>query len=229
VIEPNNQGTTLPGRLVQYTHLLTNTGRFSETINLSAQSRLGWDTFVAPITIQLGPEQTVPVSVTIIVPAFASAGSIDETTVTARVARQPNVFDQVVNTTTVSQFASVDISPDRRLPLERGKRVRFEHIVTNLGNGNDTFVISATSDVNWSVTVTPSVTAALGRGISYPVDVEVQIPADADENALVRFRIRATSKFDPAVTQEAIDTIGSLRLQSPPGGSGRVYLPVIRR
>jgi CSLREA domain-containing protein len=229
LIEPDNQSTTLPGRLVQYTHLVTNTGRFSETINITAQSNLGWSTFVAPVSIQLGPEQTIPVSITVVVPAFASAGAVDKTTITARVARQPTVFDQVVNTTTVQQFAAVDISPNRTLPFERGKRVRFEHIVTNLGNGNDTFVISATADVNWTVSVTPSVTAALGRGISYPVDVEVQIPADADESALARFRIRATSKFDPAVTQEALDTIGSLRLQSPPGGSGRVYLPVIRR
>ena len=58
-----------------------------------------------------------------------------------------------VVTTTVSQVAAVDVSPDNATSADPGDVVYYAHVVTNNGNGDDTIDMTAVSSNGWTVQV----------------------------------------------------------------------------
>ena len=232
VIAPDNEGSALPGELVSYTHTVTNTGFTTDTIILDVRSSLGWQADVSPVSLFLEPGETAPVTVTVLVPLFVDAGTVDLTIVTARSASDPRApSGEAVDTTTALQYAGVDISSGGAALLEPGKLIEFDHQVLNVGNGRDTFVISVTQTLDWELTFTPTTTPRLSRNIRFPVEVDVQIPADVDPEAVNEITVTATSEFDPMVSSRLVNIIAPLTIQQEPPGEqdNEVYLPLVHR
>lgn len=226
-IAPDRSGSRLPGLPIRYTHYVTNTGRVSDTIAIDTVSKLGWETFAAPPSLRLEPGATGIVTVTVVVPRTASAGTIDTTTVTARSTAAPEVTASVVDTTTVEQFAGVSFSPSRSAVLAPGREIRFQHTVVNLGNGPDAFMIKTSQELDWEVTVVPTTTLTIPRGGNYPVDVTVKVPANVQPSAINRISLRAVSRFDSAAADAVQDTVSM-----PPEQNTmiyRTYMPLTQR
>ncbi len=98
----------------------------------------------------------------------------------------------------------------------------YEHTLTNLGNGSETFLLSASSSEGWSVSVQPAA-VTLGKGDTETVKVFVSIPASAAAGTVDVTTVTATSQSDGAVSDTATD---STTRQAYPYG---VYLPLVRR
>ena len=231
IVDPDRAGTALPGAAVEYTHVVTNTGRFEDSYALSTVSSLGWRSSVAPARVRLLPGESAPVVVTVFVPTSAESNAIDTTALTARSVADSTVSEQATAATRVLQIAGADLSPSLSARLTLGKTIAFQHTLLNSGNGRDSYVITATQTLNWRVQIDYTAPPTKhGRGISLPVQVIVTIPADAPANALDQITIRATSKFDSTVYSEVVDTIAPIMTQSTPSTPGqRVYLPLIAR
>lgn len=210
---------------VRYTFNVTNTGRISETFTVDVVSLLGWETFGSS-EIFLDPGESTLLSVAVVVPYVAAAGSVDTTTVTVSSQQAPNVEAQAMIETTARQAAGVNFSPNDVRPPVPGQEIRFQHTVVNIGNGIDGFIITATQDLNWPITIEPVTTPNLRRGGSFPIEVRVRVPGDVSTTAFNRVIVRATSKFDPSVYDEVFDFISPVQRLTPPE---RVYLPLAGR
>jgi parallel beta-helix repeat protein len=216
-------GPALPGALVTCVHTITNTGFSPDTYILSAVSPLGWGTSAAPAILFLAPGNSSLITVTLSVPTSAEAGLVHNLQFRAGSTALPSVFQLITDTTTVLQVAGVSFSPSRSAPAVGGQEVQFLHNVLNTGNGLDSYVITATQTLNWSITIVPTQTDTLPRGVYQPVQVKVQVPPGVTAASVNRITLRARSRFAPSVTDDLVDIIGSA------GAPGQViYLPVIR-
>jgi uncharacterized membrane protein len=222
----NCDGSALPGALVTCVHTVTNTGFSSDTYEISTISPLGWTTAVAPVILPLGPGASRTVTITLAVPSSAEAGLQHVLTFRARSTALPSLVQTLTDTTTVLQVAGVSFSPSRVTPTVGGQLVQFQHTVLNTGNGLDSYVISATQDLNWSVTIVPTTTSALPRGTYQTIQVSIQVPSGAASVVTNRITLRATSKLNPAVFEQLVDTIGIVG--APNARYRYVYLPVQR-
>jgi uncharacterized membrane protein len=240
-IAPDRSSAALPGTVVQYTHYITNTGFAEETFNVSALSSLNWDTFVGSNQVTLKPDQSAVITVSLTIPSSAPATLPGDPPHTMLVLVQstsdPSVSDQAIDTTSIRQVSALSFSPDRITGLARGRTVTFEHTLINLGNAPDTFTITVTQDLNWTVQICvtadcappPAVTPLpLSPGIPFPIIVKVQVPANASDTQVNRIVVRATSKADTSVFERVVDTISPLAITVVPTGVS-VYLPIIKR
>ena len=149
------------------------------------------------------------VTITLAVPSSADAGLHHVLTINARSTALPSISQSLTDTTTVLQVGGVSFSPSRSTPTVGGQLVQFQHTVLNTGNGLDTYTITATQTLNWSITIVPTTTSTLSRGVYATVQVSIQVPAGATTVESNLIRLRATSKFAPAIFGDVEDTIGS--------------------
>jgi uncharacterized repeat protein (TIGR01451 family) len=71
-----------PGKILTYTHALTNTGTRSDTYSLSLDSSQGWSVLEPTADIPLAPGESAQLAVTVSIPEGASAGSLETATLT---------------------------------------------------------------------------------------------------------------------------------------------------
>jgi uncharacterized membrane protein len=213
---------------VRYTHIVRNIGFSTDTIRLRAQSLLNYETLpVAPSSVQLAPGQSQTVEVTVLIPTSAAAGDLDTVVVTAQSTGNPDLPPALAtNVTTVRQVPGISLAPSRGALLVPGARLVFDHQVTNIGNGIDSYQISFTQDLSWTVTLVVTRTPGLARGGSYPVQVRVTVPTAAAGLASNRIRITARSATDSSVTGQVVDTISPIIIGNRPQFD--TYLPVVR-
>jgi uncharacterized membrane protein len=219
----NCNGPALPGAVVTCVHTITNTGFSSDSYLITTLSPLGWTTAVAPAVLFLNAGATGTVTVTLAVPTSADAGLQHVLTVNARSTGLPSLSKTLTDTTTVLQVGGVSFSPSRTAPTVGGQLIEFQHTVLNTGNGLDTYTITATQALNWSITIVPTTTNALPRGTYQTIQVLIQVPPGATAVETNQIRLRATSHFAPAIYDELVDTIGTSNF--PTGRLYVVYLP----
>ena len=123
--------------------------------------------------------------------------------------------------TTVALVPAVSLEPDRAAGGTPGLVV-YEHTLTNLSNGSETFLLSASSSLGWGVSVQPA-SVLLAQGGTATVKVFVSIPASAAPGTVDVTTVTATSQSDGSVSDTATD---STTRQAYPYG---VYLPLVRR
>ena len=91
----------LPGQQVVYTHNLSNTGKFADTFQITAQSSNAWSVATNPLITTLISHTSSILTITLTVPATASGGMRDRVIITATSQLSPGVYNSLVNTTTV--------------------------------------------------------------------------------------------------------------------------------
>ena len=102
IIQPDHSGEASPGDLVQYTHIVTNTGNTADTFTITPHSNLGFPVSATPNSLSLAAGNSAPVQINISVPATGYANITDTTTVTAASANDPAQYDTAVNTTFIT-------------------------------------------------------------------------------------------------------------------------------
>ena len=99
----------------------------------------------------------------------------------------------------IGQVAGVDVEPPRSSLAPAGTSIVFPHTLTNVGNGPDTFVLTATSLDGWPIRM---VLDANGDGIENagdsPIAGPVALNADAVAQILVVLDIPGTTPTTPA-------------------------------
>jgi hypothetical protein len=101
MIAPDNTGFGDPGTDMIYTHWVTNTGNVADFFLLNPQSSQGWDVGLSTSFISLAPGERTQITVTVSIPAAATLGTVDVTTIFATSSNDPTVQDSATNTTTV--------------------------------------------------------------------------------------------------------------------------------
>ncbi|MCL4870447.1 MAG: right-handed parallel beta-helix repeat-containing protein [Anaerolineae bacterium] len=101
MIAPDNTGFGDPGTDILYTHWVTNTGSTADSFLLNPQSTEGWDVGLSQNFISLNPGERVQITVTVSIPAAATLGTVDVTTISATSTNDPTVLDSATDTTTV--------------------------------------------------------------------------------------------------------------------------------
>jgi parallel beta-helix repeat protein len=220
-------GPALPGAVLTCVHTIVNTGFSADTYLVSTLSPLGWSTAVAPALLFLAPGASGTVTITLTVPSSADAGLQHLLTVRARSTALPSIFQTLTDTTTILQLAGISFSPNRVAPTIGGQLLQFQHTLLNTGNGLDSYVITATQNLNWSITIVPTTTSALPRGTYQTIQVSVQVPSGATTVVTNRITLRARSTFAPSLSEEVVDMVGVV------GAEGtrylNTYLPVQMR
>jgi len=216
---------TAPGLSVDFPLDVINTGGTSDNFDLSATIPAGWTmTFyldangngildnpeLIPIA-NVGPVVAggeVNVIARVDVPAGEVPG-VNATTFRATSALNAGIFDEIANTVTVLGTAAVTITPDRNGTGTANGTVRYQHTVTNTGNVDDTFMLSALSSNAWSYAFfdlannpIPSVT--LVAGATQDIIVQLSIPGGVAIGTIETGTITVTGNGTGA-TDSAID------------------------
>ncbi len=227
LLEPNNTASGLAGSLIFYNHVITNTSSQAYTFEIVAQSSNGWFTLPSPtfpMTLTLAPGESAPVEVNMNIPGATPAGTMDTMVVTATAVISPSIFDTAINVTTVltEQVAGVDIAPDYAQIAMPGDSLVYTHTLTNLGNDFDTFTVTVGSDQGWTVSANQS-SVSLFAGQQSEILVTVNVPPGAISGTVDTTTVLATSGFDPAVSDTALDV--TTVMTETTGGGGVSITP----
>ncbi|MCX7681277.1 MAG: right-handed parallel beta-helix repeat-containing protein [Anaerolineae bacterium] len=230
---PSRSGTNWPGTKVHYTHVITNTGNYTDTFVINYASSRGWEVAVSPRVVTVGgwptprpagAVYTATVYVTVTIPPLGVAfgGEVERTVITATSRTNPTLKRSVVDTTTAKQVGGAlfvhnyDDTPAPNKPAVRvynpttnPRTVVFVHTLTNLGNGRDVFDLSVSSLKGWPVTISPAPTVALGYQGSVTVFITLTTPGPGTPYPFPapwdRVVATATSRFDPTIRDTVTD------------------------
>lgn len=205
LVIPNREGSMAPGQQAHYLHTVTNNTDMTRTVSLTASSDRGWVTAVLAgdgvsrlETATLAPGASAPVVVRVSVPATATPGLLDVTTLGATDVSDPLARGAATASTRVR--AALTAEPNRTTASGPGTIVWFEHTITNSWPSTRTVSLSAANNGGWSVAVynqAKSATTAsvvLGpQGGSATVQVRVTIPAAAAEGVATTTTLTATA------------------------------------
>ena len=112
-LSPGYSLTTVPGRIVSYTHILTNSATSTDTLTLRVASSQGWPvlllgrgypTGTALLPLQLGANMTDTVVASLTVPITAG-GSVDHAVITVTSQLSPSMWITVADVTTVTAYS----------------------------------------------------------------------------------------------------------------------------
>ncbi len=209
-----------PGQTVTYTHIVTNTGSYTDTFSIASSSSRGWASVQPNTPITLGPGATATVKVIVTVPANAISGTVESTAVTVTSQADNAVRVTVTDTTTAGHVPGVAMTPNRSGQVYAGGSLVYAHTLTNTGNGPDTFTIACTSGKGWGVSCGPN-PVSLGMGASATVQVTVVVPANVVSGTVDTTVVTATSQADGSVAATVTDVTKAIAPQ------GRVYLPLV--
>lgn len=230
-VTPDNTGSMTTGTAISYRHTVANNTSTTDTVNLSAVSSQGWNVVFrnaadsTTITlVAVGPNSSVNIIARITVPATATAGSQDVTTVRGTSSNNPSNYDEARDTTTVKQRVLID--PDNEGATGAGTTIAYSHTVTNSWNTTDTIRLTATSSLSWTVRIydsggineTSSVT--LGpNGAFADIIVRITVPSGTGINTVDVTTITATSVSNPSYFDTATDrtTVRALVTYRDPG------------
>ncbi|MCI0577600.1 MAG: right-handed parallel beta-helix repeat-containing protein [Chloroflexi bacterium] len=211
VFVPVSQTATISSGVVYtYSHVITNTGDFTDSYSLAMNNQTtggtGWGYFLTPTLITDLPVEA-SVQVTFVITG-GSPGYVDTTVITATSATDPLLTRSVVDTTIISQTAGVDIEPSLSGSGLPGEVITYNHILTNTGDGPDTYTLTVTSAVppGWNITITPSNTGVVLPGATLPFTVAVEIPATAVSGTVHTAQITAISGANPVISDTLTDT-----------------------
>ena len=216
---PDRTGSAHPNSIVTYIHVLTNTGTGPDTFVLThTGSDQNWLVkYDTPIS--LGADQTKTIMVRVTVPAGVVSNTTETTIVTAASQADHNIWANATDTTTVGHVPGVEFGPDQTNSAHPGSTITYTHILTNTGNGLDTFVLTHIgSNQDWLVQYDTPI--SLGASQTKTIVVNITVPADVAACTVKRTAITAASQAGNNVWASITDTTTVI----PPYC---IYLPVV--
>ena len=237
-LTPDRSGTGLPGSVVTYTHILTNTGNVTDTFTVTHAGKLGWPVgyrFVGGGTVNPGssitllPGATTTLVVSVTVPSGVLSGTVETTVITATSQAGGNVTASITDRTTAGHTLGVALTPDRSGTGLPGSAVTYTHILTNTGNSTDTFALTHKGKLGWAVkygiadagTVNFGSSVTLGAGATATLVVSVTVPLGVFNGTVETTVITATSQAAGNVAAAVTD---QTTVRAP-----IIYLPLIMR
>ncbi len=206
-LAPDAAGRATTGQSEVYTHILTNTGNYTDTFNLTFHSSVGLNVTLSQSILTLPMGGTATVVVTVTVPGSLTAFHLDTTVITATSTTVPSQFDTATDQTFVNRSAGVLIEPDQHVDANPDDILVYTHILTNTGDYTDTFSLSETSLLGWSTELlTASPLFDVGPGMTRTVQLEVQVPGNAPGGTVEVSTVFAASFFDSGIGDSAVDT-----------------------
>ncbi len=192
-----------PPAVLTYTFTFTNTGNGPDTFALSAGSSQGWDVVIGSTSsgvLAVGQSTTVVFTLTV---PIGSGGLVDTLTFTATSQANASVYNTAQATTQVNHAPDVELGVSQEKSAWAGRVFSYTHILTNTGNGPDTFDLSHSSSRGWTVNYATPV--AVGYNQTQTVIVYVTVPTGTEglEDVLM---ITATSQADASVVAVVTDT-----------------------
>ncbi|RME34975.1 MAG: hypothetical protein D6794_10020 [Deltaproteobacteria bacterium] len=217
--EASGGKTALPGGVVTYTVVITNSGDYTDTFDL-ALSGASWPIQVSATSVgplKAGASASVVVSVTI---PTQPAALGDDFVLSAVSRLDARVKISLKRTTTADITPGVALAPVvAGATGYAGKAVTHTLTLTNTGTWTDTFGITLSGNV-WQADV--PLTLTLAAGAAAPLRVVVHIPANAADGAGDMLSVQVHSGYSSMVT-------ASSQLTTTARNVRRLYLPVILR
>ncbi|MEM2907958.1 MAG: DNRLRE domain-containing protein, partial [Candidatus Hadarchaeales archaeon] len=194
-ISPEYQ-SGLPGQVLNYEVTVKNSGNISDTYALSASDDAGWPLVLSPATLTLAAGESGTAALSIVVPENWLGCTRDNVTVRA-------VGTGVENSATcVAHLAAlrgveVSVSPRYQSGLPGGV-LTYTVVVKNLGNVLENFVLSASDNEGWSLTIYPT-WLVLWPEESGVATLDVALPGLVVGYVEDNITVEATSLEDPTV------------------------------
>jgi hypothetical protein len=193
----------VPGRTVTYTLAITNTGAQSDTyevvVNENVWPILSTGTPAGPIDI----DDSSTITITVSIPASVESGDYDTALVTvSSVGDQAQYYESQIITTANSGVKITPASDSKS--SAPGTTVYYNFEITNISEDPDSYEISVQNSPNWSPGIIPFTIGPLLPSKSYILNVEIQIPTDANENETDTTIIRVQSQLDAGKKAVAI-------------------------
>jgi len=155
-ISPDYQ-SGLNGATLSYTVTITNAGNVPDNYDLSVGDNLSWSPSISPSSLSLAPGASDNASISVTIPLNATGCTGDLITVTAR-SRSDNAIvgsDGCIAHVTIVRGVRVSVSPSYQSGLN-GETLDYIITVSNTGNVEDTYSLTATDDAGWSPSVSPT-------------------------------------------------------------------------
>jgi uncharacterized membrane protein len=200
-ISPQVQDGRL-GRTLGYTVTITNTGTITDTYTLSRSDTEGWGLVLPSSSGPLAPGASVDKTLKVTIPLTAENCTSDNITVTATSSENLHVSAE----NSCIAHAVFVLGPGVNvliLPSEKegtsGENVTFTVTVTNIGDTEDNYDLSASDTEGWALGL-PSSVGPLENGASAEVTLEVAIPDDAENCTQNSVTVTATSQENTEIT-----------------------------
>jgi len=220
-LSPGYLQEAMPGHVVAYTHILTNTQIATDTFSLMATSSQDWTVvlfdascpFTPLLPLQLGPGMTATIGVSVTVPTIAISGTIAHTTITATSLTSETVQAAVTDVTLVYRSPGVALSYGQSKEGVPGSVVTFTHIITNTGPITDVFALESKSQHGWVIELlegsclTCTVQIQLGELDTFSFVVSTTIPGYIPGGTVEHIVVTATSLVSDIVTSTVTDTV----------------------
>ncbi|MEM7028594.1 MAG: NEW3 domain-containing protein [Chloroflexota bacterium] len=201
-IEPDYSVNAFAGNIISFTHTVTNAGNLTDTISINSANSAGWDvTTLMPITLFPGQSTTIIISVTV---DAVTATEINTTTVTVTSGFDGSVSDQAIDVITASpSSAGVGLEPDNASTANSGSIISYQHVLTNLGDTDDTFTFEAASSQGWIINPVNGITLSPNQTRTVTIQIIIPINSGGLVDTTV---VTATSSRDTTVFATAINT-----------------------
>lgn len=221
LVVPDRTGSMHEGGVIAYTNSVHNNTDTQQTVSLTATSDSGWltdiydaanTTRISQLTLQ--PWESADVTVRVTVPAGTMNGTVDVTTLEARISA--SVRARAYDTTTVRP--ALEISPDLAFPAGAGTSVLYRHTVVNSTNSPQDVTLSAVTDLGWPTAVlaadgaTPLGNVSLAPyGGSAEVVVRVTVPAGTPvpRTGVTTVRAQTGTAADTATDRTTVSRIAT--------------------
>ncbi len=218
-----------PMEAVQFTFNIRNQGNDMDSFSIDGSTNLTFVVDSQPL-VNLEYDENVDIIVNVTINPGTPVGT-NETLVLTATCGDGTTSDSAFSYINVLQGYSVTIEPEENATTaEPGDTVDMELIVTNTGNGEDSFGLRTVNNQSLSISLLPGdITGSVLAGLTTTITLRVQIPEDALEDEVYIIVVEVNSTADPTKSDFSTCTISLTQVggveirpvmtaRGPPGG-----------
>jgi len=192
-----------PGRELNFSVTVGNTGTGTDTFSLTASDTGGWGpTLSLTSTTLAGGASKTDIQLSIEIPDEAGEG--DSTTIT--VTASGTGYDDSASCTARAIIRGVEIliSPESQTGSP-GETIEFTVTVTNTSEVDDSYDLTVSDDAGWEAVLSEDL-LTVSAGGDGTTTVSVTVPSDATDGDSTTITVTATSRSDPSASDTATCT-----------------------
>jgi uncharacterized repeat protein (TIGR01451 family)/fimbrial isopeptide formation D2 family protein len=191
---------------VTFTVTVMNTGNVADNFNLSWSDTENWGGNISLLksVLQIRGENENTTTLRVHIPENAVPGTEDNITVTAT-SRTDNTIkdnDSCTVRVTIARGVRVSISPGENSAFS-GENVTFTVTVTNTSDNSDNYVLHASDNLRWGLSLADNSMQNVAPGRSRTTKLTVSIPENAASDTRDVITVTTTSRENENVTDNA--------------------------